>query len=429
MKKSFILVLLALLLIPIISAVQIDMKSNFSQDETLITQVSGNFLEKIQVQNIFLYKGHVRVSFIPYVKEMGDKFYIYGQLFGKSEGNYSLIIRNVDYFESGEVKDDDITKNFTITNNSADFSISPGFLQAAGEFSISAQNLIDTTLTVTSFIKNSTETEVETGFFSSLFGGSSASEKKTETQISPGQTKAIPFSVDNSYNNQLIYFVLETGNTYYEVPVFVLGSVIENESNPVFGFQPNQRDVFLATSSHTFIYLYLYNSGQENLTDISLFVSDTIKPYVFIQNQTLLLDANSSAQIRANISSGILDGIFEGQITASSENLTSDFILILNFSKSYVPANGTKLFQTCAELSGQFCNENQICEGSIKNAVDSSADKVCCVGSCKAIPTNSGKIFGWMLVAIIVLLVIAFFVQRYVKAKKPFNLLDFARKK
>ncbi|MDD5699733.1 MAG: hypothetical protein PHH00_00875 [Candidatus Nanoarchaeia archaeon] len=428
MKKSIIPVLFfALLILPAISAVQVEMKSNFSQDETLIAQVSGNFLEKIQEQNVLLYNGHVRVSFIPYVAEIEDKFYIYGQLFGKSEGNYSVVISGVDYFESGETKDDDVVKNFTITNETADFSLTPGFLETTGNFSITAQNLMDTALTVTSFIKNSTGTE--TGFFGSLFGGGSTGSGKTETQISAGKTKSITFSPGNSYNNQLIYAILETDNTHYEVPVFVLNNTIQEENKSAFEFRPNHRSISLATNSSTFIYLNLYNSGQTTFKDVSVSVSDIIKPYVFIQNQTLVLDANSSTQIRANISSGNLNGIFEGQITAASENLTYDFILTLNFSKSYVPpANGTNLFYTCVELGGQFCNEGQTCAGEGKLAEDGAG---CCVGECNAVAanTNSGRIFGWMLAAIIVLLVIVFFVWRYFKAKKPFNLLDFARKR
>ncbi len=426
MKKSIIFILFfALLILPIISAVQIDMKSNFSQDETLIAQVSGNFLENIQQQNVLLYMGHVRVSFIPYVMKIEDKFYIYGQLFGKSGGNYSVIIRDASYFESGETKTADIVKNFTILNNTSDFSIEPGFLETTGNFSISAQNFIDTALTVTSFIKNSTAAE-STGFFGSLFGGSS-SEKKTETQISAGQAKVISFSPGNSYNNHLIYAVLETDNTHYEVPVFVSGNIITSEIKPALSFQPDKRNISLATNSSTFIYLNLYNSGGENITNISLSVSNRIKPYVFIPNQTFSLDINSSTQIRANISSGVLDGIFEGQIIAASENLTSDFILTLNFSKSYIPVQGASLFQTCAELGGQFCNGNQTCAGTGKDAEDGAG---CCVGECKAVAnSNAGKILGWLLAAIIVLLVIIFFVWRFIKAKKPLNLLDFAKKK
>lgn len=426
MKKSLILLaaFLALLILPAISAVQVDMKSNLSQDETLIASVSGNFLEKVQAENILLYREHVRVSFIPYVDEIGDKFYVYGQLEGKSSGNYSLRIEGASYFESGETKNDDVIRNFTIADNQAEFLINPGFLETSGNFSISIQNLKDVTITISSYIRNGSEQESgDTGFFASLFGGSSSSSTaKTETQISPGQTKIIPFSKEGF--SGLIYAVLETGSTSYEVPVFVSGTAVSGGDIPAFEFQPNQREVSLVTNSSTFIYLYVYNSGDNDLAEISLSVPAGLESYVSVPHQTFNLDSNSTYQIRANISSGADDGIFEGLITAKSENLTADLLLILNFSRAYVPSDDSP-FQTCAEKEGDFCNANQTCSGNVTKA----ADGACCIGGCKPIAGNSGKILGWTLVTIILLLVIAFFVWRFVKAKKPFNLLDFARKK
>jgi hypothetical protein len=427
MKKDFIFVLLfsALLILPAISAVQIDMKSNFSQGETLIAQVSGNFLEQIQQQNIFLYQGHVRVSFIPIVQKIEDKFYLYGQLLGKSEGNYSLIIRDVSYLQSGQSNDSDIIKNFTITDRMADFSISPGFLEAAGDFSINAQNLGDNMITITSFFSNSTSAAESSGFLSSLFGGSSAGGGKTETQISPGQTKPVYFSVSDSYNNQLVYSVLETKNTSYEIPVFISGNETQEENQSVLKFKPQHREITLATNSKTLIYLYLYNSGTSNLTDISISVSDNIKPYIYISNETIDIDSNSSVKIPVNISSGANENVTEGNITAAYQNMTFDFVLALNFSRNYLPsANETSLFKTCSELNGQFCSENQTCSTVPINAEDGA----CCVGNCQS-PNNSGKIFGWTFVAILVLAVVIFFIWRFKKAKRPFNLLDFTKKK
>jgi len=426
MKRDFILGFLffVLLILPVISAAQIDMKSSFSQGETLLAQVSGNFQSQIQQQNVFLYQGHVRVSFIPYIQKIQDIFYIYGQLSTNSSGNYSLVISGVNYIQSGQSYNSDIIKNFTIMNSLADFSINPGFLQTSGNFSIDAQSLADNTILINSFIKNSGTQD--SGLFS-LFGGTF--QEGAKTQISPGQTKKVYFSAGNSYNNQLVYAVLETGNTSYEVPVFVSDNENPPQNQISFEFQPSHREITMATNSTTFIYFYLNNSGKENLNNVSLSISDNLKPYVFISNSEINLGSNSSTRITANISSGPNANITRGIITATYQNETSEFALTLNFSKTYIPAaNGTSLFQTCAELRGQLCSTGQTCDGDVKNALDSATNKVCCVGTCQT-PSNSGKIIGWVFVAILVLLVIVFFVWRYLKAKRPFNLLDFAKKK
>lgn len=419
MKKSLIIIFIALLILPAISAVQIDMKTNFSQGETLLAQVSGNFQQQIQQDNILLYEGHERISFIPYVQEIQDKFYIYGQLFGKPEGNYSLVISGVSYIQSGQTLSDDTMKNFTITNKMADFSITPGFLVTAGNFAIDAQSQADNTITINSFIKNSTG---NSGLLS-LFGASSS--ERTKTQISPGETKSIPFAINDSYNNQLIYSVLQTSNTSYEIPVFVSSNNETTQKQISFEFQPAHREITIATNSATFIYIYLNNLEKENLNNISLSISDNLKPYVFISNKQINLNSNSDIRITANISSGSTAGLTEGKIIAQYQNETSEFVLTLNLSKSYVPpANGTSLFQTCAELSGQFCNGETTCSGQIKNAEDGP----CCIGTCQA-PNNSGKIIIGVFVVILVLLIVIIFVRKFLKAKRPFNLLDFAKKK
>ncbi len=60
MKKIFFIILLILIL-PAISAIEFDMKAEFAQGETLMAKVSGNFIEPIINENIFLYRGHIRV--------------------------------------------------------------------------------------------------------------------------------------------------------------------------------------------------------------------------------------------------------------------------------------------------------------------------------------------------------------------------------
>jgi hypothetical protein len=407
MKKSFIFILLVLL-VPLISAVQIDMKSNYTQGETLIAQVSGNFLTQIQQQNVLLYSGHVRVSFIPIVQKAGDIFYVYGQLDGKSPGNYSLVVSGVTYSESGKNNNSDIVQNFTIKNNSADFSITPGFVESNDAFIINAQNLADKSIIIGSFLKNSTPLT-----------------STTTTQIGSGQTKQISFSFNSMDSNQLIFAVLQTNNTLYEIPVFIPANMSsENNSLPLLVFQPQQEYFSLTTNSNLSSYLSIFNSGQNQ--KINLSISDNLQPYVIIPFQ-IVAKSNSTALIPINITSRSAEAFIEGQITAVSPNSTAFFSLILNFSSSYVPPpNGTVLYQTCSQLSGTFCSDDKVCSVQTQKAKDG----VCCSGTCQSINNNAaGKIIGWVLVAIVFLFVIFFLIRKYRKAKRPFNLLDFAKKK
>ncbi len=57
-------------IIPIISAVEFEMNTEFDQGETLLAKISGNFLEPITAENVFFHRGHVRIPMVYDVKEI-----------------------------------------------------------------------------------------------------------------------------------------------------------------------------------------------------------------------------------------------------------------------------------------------------------------------------------------------------------------------
>jgi len=104
MRKHLTLFMLFILLIlPVISGVEFDMKSEFNQGETLMAKISGNFVEPILKENIFFYRGHVRISIEPYIAKINDEFYIYASLLGKEANNYSISIQDVKYMVGNKV--------------------------------------------------------------------------------------------------------------------------------------------------------------------------------------------------------------------------------------------------------------------------------------------------------------------------------------
>ena len=82
MKRMFFIIIALLFLIPLTTAVNIDMKTNFSQGETFIAKISGDFYYSISKENIIFDEGHVRTSIIPFVTKINNDFYIYAQLLG-----------------------------------------------------------------------------------------------------------------------------------------------------------------------------------------------------------------------------------------------------------------------------------------------------------------------------------------------------------
>jgi len=103
MRIRIFFTILLLLLLPLISAVEFDMKSDFSQGETLQAKISGNFLKSITKEDIKFFRDHVRTSINPSLEKIDDDFYIYAQLSGKNPNNYSIVIENAQYYESQQI--------------------------------------------------------------------------------------------------------------------------------------------------------------------------------------------------------------------------------------------------------------------------------------------------------------------------------------
>ena len=154
MKKGAIFILI-LLLVPIMSAIEFDMGTNLSRGETLTARVSGYFLEPILKENIFFYRGHVRIPMEYDVAKIDKRFYIYADLSDKTPNNYSLVIKNVRYMKGSQVSEEEITKDFSISEDTADFSINPGFVITKSDYFIEVQNLQDYQITIQ--IKTSTK--------------------------------------------------------------------------------------------------------------------------------------------------------------------------------------------------------------------------------------------------------------------------------
>src|SRR3989344_7745543 len=166
MKKKNILFFL-ILIMPLISSISVDMNQDYSQGETLIAIISGNFYSHVSGENIYFYRGNARVSVASSVMKIENTFYLYA-LLPEKQGNYSLIIKNLSYMEGSKLIKDDIQRNFTISEGKAEFSVNPGFVITKGNFSISVQNLQPRTITLN--VKINSSKGAGMGFFESLFG-------------------------------------------------------------------------------------------------------------------------------------------------------------------------------------------------------------------------------------------------------------------
>ena len=114
------------------------------------------------------------------------------------------------------------------------------------------------------------------------------------------------------------------------------------------------------------------------------------------------------------------EATIEGLIFASSENVTTSSSLVLIFVKDFIPIEGVSeenpSANTCSEVGGEICGEGFECGGDVFYA----SDDVCCLGSCVEKDSNgsSGKLTGWLLILIILILGWIFYKFKYKRVGK-----------
>ncbi|HJX50504.1 MAG TPA: hypothetical protein VJ438_03510, partial [Candidatus Nanoarchaeia archaeon] len=150
MKKNWVMLLsLVLLVLPLVSSMSLEMKDSFGQEETLMAKISGDLISPPLRENIFLYRGHVKVAIDAYVAKINEDYYIYAPLSGKAPLNYSLVIKGIEYTKGTKKISEDLIKNFTVREDYAPFAITPGFVVSKNDFTITLENFLDDDLELT----------------------------------------------------------------------------------------------------------------------------------------------------------------------------------------------------------------------------------------------------------------------------------------
>lgn len=430
MRIKFLSVFLIILVLPLMSAiVEFDSKSEFSQGETFLTKISGNFFKPITENDIKFFKNNVRISILPFVQKIDNDFYIYAQLSDKEPNNYSLVIENAKYYEGNQIIEEDLRQNFTITINDSDFSITPGFIFTEEDFSIELKNF-GNQITISYRILNESEVISSGGFFSSLFNSPSQTEGSNSIILKAGETKEVSFNLSNfeSFTIQKIQF--SSVNSSYQIPIYINTEIEESTSQSTgnkIGFQPKKLNISLPLDSKTTRIVHLFNLVEENLEDLEITFSDSLKPYISLSIESISsLDENSSEKIELIFTSPNKDGSIEGQIRAkTNDDFYSTISITLNFIENYKPIPGDDItIQTCQEIGGLICVLNQECQGDSEVA----RDGICCLGICEQIEESStGKIIGWSLILIIVGALAWFYLKKYKGVKNPVDLLKIAK--
>jgi hypothetical protein len=423
MKKLLLLILLVLFCFQFVSAVEFNLRENFSQGETIITKISGNFLTPLSKANIFFYREpeHVKIPIEYDISKLMGEYYAYVFISGKPSGNYSFSIEDARYLEGTAVIEEDIARNFVITPEKADFSLEPGFISASEDFFVEVQNLKDKQIIVKVKTQSLNTSERNILVYS---GGVTA--KEMPVSVNSGEVKKIYFKLGTGISS-LQTIELSSGNTTYNLPVYISTSV-EQTQEP-FSLEPSELISSIPTNSITKKTIYLYNTQDAEIKNISFSLSEEIKPFVNLSDSHIDgVDARSNYPIELSLFSpeeievsGTLKVNINGQSMLYSQ-------ISLKFLEGYVSPNESKKSdKTCAELNGSICDSSQKCSQQTIYAIDA----VCCPGTCDstAKKSSTGVIIGIIILVVIAGGIFWFYKRKYKTAKKPVDLLKEAKPK
>ena len=435
-KKSLFLLLTLTLILPLVSSAELVVNSEFNQGETLMAKVSGNFLDPVLPENVIFYRDtNIEIPLEFDVGEIGEEFYIYAQLLDKAEGNYSISIEGVRYMQGSQVSEEDIVKQFSITNETAIFKITPAFIITEEGFQIEIQNLQNSKQDIS--VSTHTSSGSTGGFFASLFGEVITDTSGTSFSVKSGEIKKINFNIEEITETSFKTITFSSQNLTYEVPIFIsIPETIETPKQPSFKIEQKNITLEVPTNVETKRDIIITNDGETLLNNISIEVSESLAPYINLS--TYLIDdldvedilavdliafSEEEAEVSGNIKFHLVDGITSKIIFAE---------VSIDFIKDFVPQDNstqgtTTSLKSCEELNGAICSNNQTCSSS--NSIDAS-DGTCCLDTCEEKEEGSrSALLGWIIILGLIAFIAWFFYSKYRGTENEVDLFKFFKKK
>jgi hypothetical protein len=119
-------------------AISSDLKESYLPGETIITEISGNILEPITSSSIEFRRGHILVPLDYGLERLGDRYFLWA-IAPENPINYTLIVKDITTFVSGNMKEINYEKNFSVSGNLTDYVVKPGAIVTDKDFEIKVQ--------------------------------------------------------------------------------------------------------------------------------------------------------------------------------------------------------------------------------------------------------------------------------------------------
>lgn len=405
MKKEILILLLTLILIlPLVSSVNIDIKENYKPGETIIGNVEGNFLSPLSPENFYFYSDREQIPLIFDSAKIQDKYYFYA-LLPVEERNYTLILKDIKYYENGRERTGDIEKNFSVSGNVSDFSISPGVLIMRNKSSISVESRNSPLIVSAKFLNSSQQVSVPLGQKRKLyFSGASNEFKLAEIELS-------------------------ALSTTYSVPIAIIPSASQPYGNITetdkFRFSKSEYNFSVYEKNKTTFKIYLQNLEDKSIRNIKINYSDTLQDTIEISPDKIdELKESDARQIEIAVNAKTFK-IYRGKISAYSQDYSAESLLIINSIEKGKPLPLPDKEVSCIDFGGSICEENEECSGKTED----SKEGKCCLAECQEKKSYTGTMIG-IIILVAVLVSLFFLYKKYKKDRvKPEEILKKSEKK
>lgn len=395
-------IILVLLLVQGVYALEFNIESKYSPQETLIAEMSGKFIDSPVLDNFYLYSDRTYIPSIHNLMQFDGKYYYYNILPNEAR-NYTLIIKNVHYTELGAEKLQDLYYNFSITGNTSLFNVNPGVVFANEDFEVKVTSIVKD-ITITSKFLNISN----------------------EFSVKEGEEKLLEFSIDRITKSGITFLNLNSGKTSYTVPVIVYKN--NSYEVPEASLSFSVPSLFVIKNQEYKFKIILENNGFKNLSDIV--ISESIPGLELTPLKIKKLNSFESIELNATIKSA---NSSNGTLIALAKNVSTSYNLVYKIIENISEFNDTNYSRkTCSQLGGNICKSGEICSGESELTLEEKEAKFCCLAECQVI--SSGGFGTGKTIALIILILILggvgyyIYVKSKVKPQDPKELLENKRK-
>jgi len=441
MKKIFALVILVFV-INSLSAVELSLNEEYSQGETVIGKISGNFIEPPTKDKLSLYRDYLEIPLDIELIKLGNDFYFFFNI-DKSPGNYTFKIENTEYYYGTGTSEEDISHDLIVKKTTTDFIIDPAVIYTNNTFKIKFN----------CFSNSGIEISFNDKIDFSDSGNIEPYQEIFPLELFSGQEKEVYFTLNDFEKSGLAILDFTSSNeTDYSVPVFVETSekdsdndgIIDSEDNCPEVYNPEQIDsdgdgvgdecdsinnesennetsedkvnitslsfdvseinISLKTGSEEKDFLiYLNNTGTTTIENIQLNFSRSLAGNLELNKNSIEeLESNTLIKIEFKIIPSDYEKLIEGYIFAES---SKD---VFNYSKINI-----EFYKNQSSLNINSSTNSSYNPPIIDDDPDPSEK------------SSTQQIIGWSLIILLVVFIAWFYFKKYKgttnKTKMPFG--------